>query len=52
MSFKGLLEEIKEEWQFYKRHPEMLLVLLSVIGSLIYLLLKEVLINQHFWEVV
>ena len=41
MSFKKWLQEMKEEWQFHKRHPEMLFMFLSVIGWLVYLFLKE-----------
>ena len=41
MSFKEWLEEMKEEWQFQKRHPQMFILFWITIAWAIYLLLKE-----------
>jgi len=40
MSREEYFQYLKEDWEFHKRHPEMFLVWLLILGGLIYCILN------------
>jgi hypothetical protein len=43
MKWKDFKCELKQEWAFHKRNPELLILLLIIIGLLLYYIFKEAL---------
>ncbi len=40
MDWNEYRQHLKEEWEFHKRHPEMFLVWIVIVGGPIYYLFK------------